>query len=66
MENKENLIFKKYNKFTNSHYIHLVREYDPVENIYTIKFLYVDKEKASIIDDIFGLNANFKRIELDC
>lgn len=65
MSDKENLIFKKYNNLTNSHYIHFLREYDSVENTYTLKFLYVDKEKASVIDDIFGLSANFKRIEID-
>ena len=49
MSDKENLIFKKYNNLTNSHYTHLLREYDSVENTYTLKFLYVNKENIGMI-----------------
>lgn len=53
---------QKYNKQLNCHRTYIEREYDSVENTYVIKFLDIDKEAASHYDNLFGLDATFKRI----
>ena len=52
---------QKYNKKLNCHRTYIEREYDSVENTYTIKFLDINKNAASYYDNLFGLDATFRR-----
>lgn len=62
MERKE---IQKYNKELNCHRTYIEREYDSVENTYTIKFLDIDKEAATNYDNLFGFDAAFRRFSTE-